>query len=125
MRRRGRLLGSAQARAGSHSPADTGTQRILALLDQRSPLAIELAYDRCSGQVYAAALALLRDPALAEDATMSVFLRFWRGTEVYNARLGSLADWMRSLVYRDVLRSRERSSATEAQGGGSMTTTWD
>ena len=98
--------------------ADPDTQRILALLEQRSPLGVELLYDRCGGAVYSVAYTLLRDRVLAERATCDIFLRVWRDLDVYSARLGNLTDWMRALAFREIQRWRRDSSTSDGLDAG-------
>ena len=54
------------------------------------PKRFSAVYDEHHRGVYAAALRILGDPALAQDVVQDVFLRLWRRPEAFDARRGQL-----------------------------------
>jgi RNA polymerase sigma-70 factor (ECF subfamily) len=68
-------------------------------------------YDQVSPRLYAVAMRLTRQPALAADATHDAFLQIWRSAGQFDGTRGTPESWMTSLVrYRalDILRQRTR-----------------
>lgn len=66
-------------------------------------------YDRYSGIVYAVALRVLGDTAIAEDILQDVFLKLWRSPWAFDPRRGSLAGWLAVMSRNrsiDVMRKR-------------------
>jgi RNA polymerase sigma-70 factor (ECF subfamily) len=76
------------------SPPDV---RLLALIAQRDPQALETLYERYGTQVYSLALAMLRDRDKAADLTQEVFLLVWRHAGIYRPT-GSPRAWLLRLV---------------------------
>jgi RNA polymerase sigma-70 factor (ECF subfamily) len=77
--------------------------------------ALGTVYDRYSRGVWSVAMSVLRDRALAEDATQEVFLRAWRASATFDPRR-ELAPWLFTIARRtavDLLRSETRPT----QGG--------
>jgi RNA polymerase sigma-70 factor (ECF subfamily) len=63
--------------------------------------------------VYAAALRILGNPALAQDVVQDVFLRVWRRPEAFDARRGEIATYLRLMA-----RSRALDLWREGQAAG-------
>ena len=64
---------------------------------------------RFQGRVYGLALAVLRDPAAAEEVAQETFLRVWRHADAYDPRRGRVATWLLTITRNlasDVLRLR-------------------
>jgi RNA polymerase sigma-70 factor (ECF subfamily) len=64
---------------------------------------------RFQSRVYGLALAVLRDPALAEDVAQEAFLRAWRHGPSYDPRRGTVAAWLLRITRNlaiDALRLR-------------------
>jgi DNA-directed RNA polymerase specialized sigma24 family protein len=98
----GRAIGATVSRL-AENPGEAPDDEILKLLDQRSPLGIELLYDKCGARLYSIALALVRDEPTAEELTMSVFLAVWRGARPC-AHCDGMVGWMVATVLREVRR---------------------
>lgn len=67
-------------------------------------------YDKYSSIVYAVALRVLGDTAIAEDILQEVFMQLWRNPGVFDSSRGNLAGWL-SVIARnraiDSLRKRK------------------
>jgi DNA-directed RNA polymerase specialized sigma24 family protein len=98
----GRTIGATVGRL-AENPGEAPDDEILKLLDQRSPLGIELLYDKCGARIYSIALALVRDEATAEQLTMKAFVGVWRGARP-SSRCTSVGGWMAATVLRDARR---------------------
>jgi RNA polymerase sigma-70 factor (ECF subfamily) len=64
---------------------------------------------RFQGRVYGLALAVLHDPAAAEEVAQETFLRVWRHADAYDPRRGRVATWLLTITRNlasDVLRLR-------------------
>lgn len=74
-------------------------------------VAFDTLYDRYADLVYVAALRVLGDPQLAEDATQDVFLRIWRHPDLFVATRGRFLSWVMSVTRNravDECRARRR-----------------
>ena len=75
-------------------------------------------YD-CSGRiVYGLALRVLRDPSVAEEVMMEVYLQVWRTAASYDPARGSAAAWLVTIARSraiDYLRSRMARNAAAEQ----------
>jgi RNA polymerase sigma-70 factor (ECF subfamily) len=68
-------------------------------------------YERYVDLVYSAAVRVLGDSQLAEDATQDVFVRLWRRPETFVAERGRFLSWLMSVARNravDELRARGR-----------------
>jgi RNA polymerase sigma factor (sigma-70 family) len=64
---------------------------------------------RFERRVYGAALAIVRDRALAEEVAQDTYVRAWRHAETYDPRRGSVAAWLLRITHNlaiDALRVR-------------------
>jgi RNA polymerase sigma factor (sigma-70 family) len=64
---------------------------------------------RFQSRVYGLALAVLRDPVLAEDIAQEAFLRAWKHGQSYDPRRGTVAAWLLRITRNlaiDALRLR-------------------
>jgi RNA polymerase sigma-70 factor (ECF subfamily) len=78
--------------------------------------AFELVYEQLSGPVYGVILAVLRDPAQAEEVAQEVFLEMWRLAFRYDPGKGSATQWALTIARHraiDRVRSAAASSARE------------
>ena len=76
--------------------------------------ALEELYVRYGSAVYAMARYMLRNEALAEEATQDVFLNIWLKAASYNADRGQPKAWVMSVAHHkivDIIRSRRRNIA--------------
>jgi RNA polymerase sigma factor (sigma-70 family) len=68
-------------------------------------------YERHAPLCRRRAFLVLRDPALAEDATQDAFLDLWRKSHTFDPRRAPLRAWLRILVHRravDIARREAR-----------------
>ena len=70
-------------------------------------------YDKYSSIVYAVALRVLGDTAIAEDILQEVFMQLWRNPGVFDSSRGNLAGWL-SVIARNRAIDRLRREATRA-----------
>lgn len=84
----------------SHSVRDEALERAFAL---RQPSAYESAYRCFGGRLYATALRILRDGALAQDCVHDVLLHLWRRGDAYTPQRGSLEAFLVACVRNDAL----------------------
>jgi len=77
------------------------------------PTTFARAYDDHARSVYAAALRVTRDAALAQDVVQDVFLRLWRKPQRFDAQRGELGSYLRLMA-----RSRALDLRREAQAAG-------
>lgn len=75
----------------SEQESDRALVRRVAARDEP---ALATLYDRYAAQVHGLALAILRDPALAEEVTHDVFLRVWEQPGAYDPTRGTFAGWL-------------------------------
>ena len=69
---------------------------------------------RFRSRVYGLALAMLHDPALAEDIAQEAFVRAWRHGPSYDPRLGTVSNWLLRIT-RNLALDRLRRRRTEIQ----------
>jgi RNA polymerase sigma factor (sigma-70 family) len=73
---------------------------------------------RFQPKVFGLALAVTRDPALADDVAQEAFLRAWRSAATYDGARGSVAGWLLTItrnVAIDAVRARRSTPADEDQ----------
>jgi RNA polymerase sigma-70 factor (ECF subfamily) len=73
----------------------------------------ERIYDEHHRSVYATALRVVRNPAVAEDVTQDVFLKLWRKPERFDASRGEMGSYLRLMA-----RSRAVDVWREGQAHG-------
>ncbi len=107
--------------------------RVLTLLAEERPEAMEVLYDRYGGLAYSLAYRVLQDSAAAEDVVQEAFLSIWRRADSYRPERGSLRTWLCSIVHHralDRLRGRAGRSRGDvplegAHGGPSVPDAWE
>ena len=73
---------------------------------------------RFQPKVFGLALAVTRDPALADDVAQEAFLRAWRAASTYDGVRGSVAAWLLTItrnVAIDAVRARRTTPADDDQ----------
>ena len=73
--------------------------------------ALEALYVRYQTPVYSLAMFMLKQPALAEEATQDIFLNIWLKASSFNSQRGQPKAWIMSVAHHkigDVIRSRRR-----------------
>ncbi len=73
--------------------------------------ALEALYVRYQTPVYSLAMFMLKQPALAEEATQDIFLNIWLKAASFNSERGQPKAWIMSVAHHkivDVIRSRRR-----------------
>lgn len=89
---------------------------LLEAVARQDQQAMATLFDRYSRLVYAIALRVLREPALAEDVMQDVLLQVWRSPGGFVSQRGSLGAWL-AVVARnrsiDVLRKRSHQESLE------------
>jgi RNA polymerase sigma-70 factor, ECF subfamily len=73
--------------------------------------ALEELYSRYSTSVYSLARFMLRQEALAEEASQDIFLNIWLKASSYNPERGEPRAWIMSVAHHkvvDIIRSRRR-----------------
>jgi RNA polymerase sigma-70 factor (ECF subfamily) len=84
--------------------------------DLRDHAAFSRAYARHARSVHAAALAVLKDPARAQDVVQDVFLRLWRRPEAFDMRRGALGPYLRVMARSRALDVLREGRATDRIG---------
>lgn len=109
---------SAASSCGAETPIRTGEDqaRDLALMGRvaaRDEAALAVLYDCYAAQINGLARSILRNPALAEEATHDVFLRLWQQPAAYDPTRGTFAGWVSRVARNralDLLRQRREDS---------------
>jgi len=95
---------------GSSAPPDgLSDEALLAGLTFGDAEAGRVFIHRFQSRVFGLALAVLRDPVLAEDVAQEAFLRAWKHGQSYDPRRGTVAAWMARITRNlaiDALRLR-------------------
>ena len=76
---------------------------------QAEPGALEELYDRYNRLVFGVALAILSDTSAAEEVTLDVFVRVWKGAATYQAERAKVSTWLAAITRHhaiDVLRGQ-------------------
>jgi RNA polymerase sigma-70 factor, ECF subfamily len=82
---------------------------LMARVAQGDAAAFEWLYDSYSADAFGVSLRILRDRALAEDATQETFIAAWRNAASYRPEVASLRTWVVMIARRrsiDILRRR-------------------
>ena len=101
-----------------HAPLSTAARRdedIVALLAAGgAELAFERLAARYAAKVYRLCLAMLREPARAEDAAQDSLLRAWRALGSYQPKAGALSTWLYAITRNRCLTLLERAGPPAA-----------
>src|SRR5687768_6547209 len=71
-------------------------EALMLAVSARDETAFAAIYERYVDLVYSAAVRVLGDVQLAEDATQDVFVRLWRRPETFVAERGRFLSWLMS-----------------------------
>ncbi len=96
---------------------DLSLGELLARVSAGDRTAFRAIYDEQASHMYAVAMRITRQSALASDAVHDAFLQVWRHAGRFEAERGSPQAWLMSLVrYRalDIARRRGRETSDEA-----------
>lgn len=106
------MLSSVAASPGSCDipPEHSRLNELLARVALGDEEALAGFYDASSRTVYGVALRVVRDPAVAEEVTMEVYLQVWRTASTFDLERGSPSAWLVRLTRSraiDWLRSKQ------------------
>ena len=99
--------------SGGWSPGPDDLAELLGRAGRGDESAFAIFYDATSSRAYGLALRVVRNPAHAEEVAQEAYLDAWRSSSRYDARLGSAAGWLLTIVHRkavDRVRSVEASN---------------
>jgi RNA polymerase sigma-70 factor, ECF subfamily len=102
-------------RHGEDQARDLALMRRVAAGDEA---ALAVLYDCYAAQINGLARTILRDTALAEEATHDVFLRLWQQPAAYDPTRGTFAGWVSRVARNralDLLRQRHEDSIGGAE----------
>jgi RNA polymerase sigma-70 factor, ECF subfamily len=92
------MCGVATSQPGELADGQNPLARLLSKIAERDEGALAQLYDQTSRIVYGLALRLVRDPTVAEDITLEVFLQVWRGAAHYASSRASVTSWLAMLA---------------------------
>ncbi len=95
-------------------------RQLIQRITREDHAALEALYGRYSTAVYSLAMYMLKQEALAEDATQETFLNIWLKASSFNAERGQPKSWIMSVAHHkvvDLIRSRRRTSSMTDPGG--------
>lgn len=98
-------------RAYDQDLLDLSDADLVGMTADGNPDAIGVLYDRYSGAVFAFAVRILSDRAVAEELLQEVFFRCWKQARAYSPERGSFITWLLSITHNmaiDELRRRSR-----------------
>lgn len=90
-------------------------QRLLAATARGEASAFNRLYDAMAPRLFAVAITMMREPALAEDVLQDAFVQVWHRAREYHNDRGSVLTWLTTIVrYRaiDLLRKRSRGGSS-------------
>ena len=90
---------------------DLEDHQLIHRVAQAEKEALEALYSRYSSPVYSLAMYMLKQHALAEEATQDIFLNIWLKAGSFKADRGAPKAWIMSVAHHkiiDMIRSRKR-----------------
>ncbi len=94
---------------------EVSDEQLLHALADKADRAMNLLYQRYSGQLYSLAYRMVGNHTAAEDLLQEVFLSIWRNATSYTPHCGSVRNWLLSIMHHravDYLRHKRRHSPT-------------
>ena len=92
------MSGVAANQPGELADGQSSLARLLSRIAQRDESTLAQLYDQTSRIVYGLSLRLVRDPSVAEDITLEVFLQVWRTAAHYASSRASVTSWLAMLA---------------------------
>jgi RNA polymerase sigma-70 factor (ECF subfamily) len=105
--------------ANGHSGEDArlADADLLAAIAQAQPEALAALYDRYRRLVFSVALAIVADPAAAEEVTLDVFVRAWRSAASYRPDQARVSTWLVRIARNHAIDTWRRRKARPADFG--------
>jgi RNA polymerase sigma-70 factor (ECF subfamily) len=82
------------------SPLDLTDEQLMAMLQQRDPVALEYLYDRHSAIVKSLGMKVVHNEAEAEDLLQEIFMEIWNRASGYDPAKGKPLGWIVTLARR-------------------------
>jgi RNA polymerase sigma-70 factor (ECF subfamily) len=82
---------------------------LIRLIAKAETGALEELYDRYNRLVFSVALAIVADRSIAEEVTLDVFVRVWKGAATYHAERARVSTWLAAITRHhaiDILRGQ-------------------
>jgi RNA polymerase sigma-70 factor (ECF subfamily) len=93
------------------SDAPVPDQRLVGRMAEGEDIALGELYDRYGRTLYALAMAIVREPADAEEVVVDAFGQAWRQASAFDPRRGSVGAWLATIARSralDMVRARGR-----------------
>jgi RNA polymerase sigma-70 factor, ECF subfamily len=94
------------------SPAENSLDKLIVTVARGESGAFDALFRHLSGPVYRTALAVIRDPAHAEEVSQEVLIEIWRTAGRFDPDRGSAASWALTIARRRAI-DRVRSTAAD------------
>src|SRR3954468_6295542 len=88
-------------------------EEVMQLVQQGSPRAFELLFDRHGGAAFSLAYRMVGDRVAAEDISQEAFLSIWRSRLRYDAARGSVRTWVLGIVHNRAIDALRRGASYE------------
>jgi len=82
------------------APLDLTDEQLMAMLQQRNPVALEYLYDRHSAIVKSLGMKVVHNEAEAEDLVQEIFMEIWNRAAGYDPAKGKPLGWIVTLARR-------------------------
>jgi RNA polymerase sigma-70 factor (ECF subfamily) len=82
------------------SPLDLTDEQLMAMLQERNPVALEYLYDRHSAIVKSLGMKVVHNEAEAEDLLQEIFMEIWNRASGYDPAKGKPLGWIVTLARR-------------------------
>jgi RNA polymerase sigma-70 factor, ECF subfamily len=109
------------------SPAEDSLDKLIVTVARGESGAFDALFRHLSGPVYRTALAVIRDPAHAEEVSQEVLIEIWRTAGRFDPDRGSAASWALTIARRraiDRVRSTTADIGRERRNAG-VPVSWD